>query len=744
MKFSDYCDKINSSFSTKFSNYEFIFKLFDSLSSSHFKSEGTSDKDYASRLYTENGRYFKNVKSSIPTPLRESKFKSFLKRNMRNDIDLCFNSYEIRSVDKDLDLLIDAIILVLKNMIDEPTGTTSYTFNKAYSELVLKKGINKPIYKEYLSKSRKKLAKVKTILFDEVNFYDIYIANNIHIINKENSHFITEEGQLKGYLATTKEFTDKYGHYVSIQANGGYGKSMFMKHLFLCDGLENYKYEKSNLIPILISVKQYHGSETKLIDMAFDSINTYVDLSRDEFLADLKKGYFLFLFDGLDEIKSHLQIEFIDELTTLTSKYEDNYYVTTARASEIMVSQFGYKKLELEGLTLERAQKMISKMPGYDDELKKSFNEDLEFSWRSYKTICENPLLLNIMFLIYKEKNKKMPVNLFEFYDNAYEVMYEKHNMIQNHRREYKTKLSKNDLKKVISEFCYLLYQEQEYEFDDRKAMQIMNSSPRLSSISVDDFLFDFNKNLNLIYLEDGKYKFIHRLFQEFFVANYLSTLPNNEYDGLIDWFEKITKQKQRYIFASRGSTILNMLYEMDKKRCLDKIIKPVLQPYIKKEYTKSNYLNYYDKVLGILVVADYQSSAIKHPLIRLICDGLRITMNFDIHDCKDEFDSQYISDYMLYEIDFPDNDDIHTCSPVLKSDIDDRTKNMSYDEKQEYIEKNICDYDATDEPIYEIPIRDIINWPERFPDLCSKLFSNEKNYFRDHYQALYDLMYKE
>ena len=72
MKFSDYCDKINSSFSTKFSNYEFIFKLFDSLSSSHFKSEGTSDKDYASRLYAENGRYFKNVRSSIPTPLRYS------------------------------------------------------------------------------------------------------------------------------------------------------------------------------------------------------------------------------------------------------------------------------------------------------------------------------------------------------------------------------------------------------------------------------------------------------------------------------------------------------------------------------------------------------------------------------------------------------------------------------------------------------------------------------------------------
>ena len=207
--------------------------------------------------------------------------------------------------------------------------------------------------------------------------------------------------------------------------------------------------------------------------MIHKSITAYVGLELDELLSDLQKGMFLLLFDGLDEIKLDLQAEFMDELSSLASRYDKNYFVTTCRPSEIMVRQFGFKKIILEGLTKERAIKMINKIPGYDEKLKTGFIEDFKQEWNRYKTICENPLLLNIMFLIYKDKNKKFPTKIYEFYDSAYDVMYEKHNLIQNHKREYKTKLTKNQLKNVISEFCYLLYQDGDIDFTFRYAKKI-------------------------------------------------------------------------------------------------------------------------------------------------------------------------------------------------------------------------------------------------------------------------------
>ena len=75
--------------------------------------------------------------------------------------------------------------------------------------------------------------------------------------------------------------------------------------------------------------------------------------------------------------------------------------------------------------------------------------------------------------------------------------------------------------------------------------MQIISESSFADKVSPDDFITDLTDNLNLFYLENDKYHFIHRSFQEYFTANYCRLLTDKEFAKLPTWFDNLTKNKK-------------------------------------------------------------------------------------------------------------------------------------------------------------------------------------------------------
>ena len=229
-------------------------------------------------------------------------------------------------------------------------------------------------YEKYYKNESQEVSIVKTILYKNspISFYDIYTSPNI--VNKQSSDSKKELLELEGANLCTKNYLNTFGRFTSITAPGGYGKSMFMKHLFLNEQSQNLpKNLKTGLVPILLKIRSFSNTDHSLEGMLYNKINKYISIDYEDFIEDLKIGGFLLLFDGLDEIRDSEIDPFFTQLEALTTKYPKNYYVTSSRPSESMECVSKFNVLIIKGLTFNQSQVLIKKLPEYDEELKDKF-----------------------------------------------------------------------------------------------------------------------------------------------------------------------------------------------------------------------------------------------------------------------------------------------------------------------------------------------------------------------------------
>ena len=375
----------------------------------------------------------------------------------------------------------------------------------------------------------------------------------------------------------TKNFIEKFGRFTSITAPAGYGKSMFMKYMFV-----NEKYiqtsNKTNLIPILINSRMFNRSEGTIEKMLHDKVFVHMQISLIEFLNDLKQGGFLLLFDGLDEIKNSEVNAFFIQLNNLTIKYSNNYFITSSRPSELMECIFKFKVINLNGFKTKQAINLISKLPNYDNESKKAFCYLLNnSSYKKYSKLIENPLLLTLMFLIYVG-NKKITTKSYQFYEKAFAVLYEEHEKLKGHEpRVFKTNLKKSYFSLLLSEFCFHTAHLEPIEFTEIDVLKTLKKTS-FSALSSDDFIDDLRNNLNLITYENEKYHFIHNLFHDYFCAKYLSDIDDNDFKNLDIWFESLGNKKN-FCSSIKGKEIMSFLLEINK----EKTFKVLINPYLNK-----------------------------------------------------------------------------------------------------------------------------------------------------------------
>ncbi len=84
-------------------------------------------------------------------------------------------------------------------------------------------------------------------------FYDFYVCNNVYqkINSSQNTY------QQKYIKNTTANDLIDFSNFIILSGTGGLGKSMMMRHLLL-DTIKNY--EKTNRIPVFISLKDINGN----------------------------------------------------------------------------------------------------------------------------------------------------------------------------------------------------------------------------------------------------------------------------------------------------------------------------------------------------------------------------------------------------------------------------------------------------------------------------------------------------
>lgn len=478
--------------------------------------------------------------------------------------------------------------------------------------------INTDYYTTYISNCVNKISKLKTILYTEkpVDFYSIYVCNDICLDLDFKDRVKDSEIPLKS--ATPKKLIDRYGNFLTISAPGGSGKSMFLKHMMLCE--YRFKGEKwmdsTGLVPVLLTLKDFNKKHDSIESFIFERMKKYdPNLDQSIIKKDFSKGIFMFLFDALDEVENNLLDEFITQLDDFSAQYDSNVYILSSRPNSICNSLTSFTALRLLIFSEREGEKLINNFTDFDKQKRDEFNKRTfthpKLRYQS-NNIEGNPLLLTIKFMIFMQTNKILESGSADFFDAAYEALYTTHDQIHNHftNRVYKTKLEMDELKKAISEFCYLTYFQFKYTFRRSEIDEFIEEmkTAKEFNFNTSAFIRDLKDNLSLLVVEDGIYTFIHRNFQQYFAAFYLSrqkkSFFTNDIISLIDNYSAKRYQRDSILYEAKNgkgklfyifydceiSTLLDMAHQIRP----DKIEKFIFLPALKSIFGKKTDLQHY------------------------------------------------------------------------------------------------------------------------------------------------------
>ena len=137
----------------------------------------------------------------------------------------------------------------------------------------------------------------------------------------------------------------KISNNIVITGSGGTGKSMIMRHLFL------NTHHRGEYIPVLVELRKIGDikEENALFNLIHYCIESFdVKLNQEQFEYSLRSGKYLFLFDGLDEVKEEYRGMAMQLIQKISNKYPDNGYIVSSREE-------GVSFHELETYTLLKA-----------------------------------------------------------------------------------------------------------------------------------------------------------------------------------------------------------------------------------------------------------------------------------------------------------------------------------------------------------------------------------------------------
>ena len=545
------------------------------------------------------------------------------------------------------------------SLVEETNNKTDSNLNEDFSYL--------GYYSKYLDEATTKVRKIKTILYrsEPVDFYKVFVCNNI---SKQNDPKKAETF-VKVTQATPKKIIDSFGKYLTISAAGGYGKSMLLKHLFLCEWLYKDGFEHTNLVPILLNLKDYKKNIESLPSYVFYRIKKFdSSLDYETFCSDLKAGRFMLLFDALDELPQNMVSDFISNINSMLEEYGNNVYIISSRPTNISDELSAFSTIILHGFEKEQGIKLIKKFTDFPEDKINGFVNKL-----NRRGILEqnNPLLLTIQFMIFVESGQYLKRETYKFYEKAYEVLFSTHDQIhsQYNERQYQTFSDIDKYKMYLAEFCYLSFFKFKYSFERNDIEKIVDELNQKYGydFTTKQFINDAKDNLCLLYYESGKYSFIHRSFQEYFTALFISKQKPSFFNSLFlkDLNSYYSRRVHQSFSLNEGifaffiggiSSLLQMIYDINSEKMEKYIILPCLAALFEND--ENDFLSYMRKVHPSLDVYeedseyDYESNQIHDDITRFVAYDL-LNLNKECSLIYNEkLERLFIKEYQYFIID--------------------------------------------------------------------------------------------
>ncbi|TWI04662.1 NACHT domain-containing protein [Luteimonas cucumeris] len=350
----------------------------------------------------------------------------------------------------------------------------------------------------------------------------------------------------------------KVGRRAIVTGTGGSGKTIFMRYLLL-DAIE-----RGVGYPVFIELRNINELEEvdleKLI-VGFMKEHGF-PLSESLAIRSLQEGLLVILLDGFDEVVASKRKVLEAAIKKLATQHPCQI-VLSSRPDMVLEGWDSFSSVRIAPLELEEACELIAKIRFDDDkEIKDRFIAKLKGGlFRTHEYFLSNPLLLSIMLLTYGD-SADIPKKFASFYEQAYTALFQKHDALKSgYRRERQTSLDIYEFARLFSTFSAITYNKRAFRFSMVDAVGFAKQAQRvvgMPGISPEDFLQDARQAVCLL-IEDGlDLAFVHRSFQEYFVARFI-----NDADMSLQkqYIKQLSSKEQEPLFEV--DNVLKLLHEM-------------------------------------------------------------------------------------------------------------------------------------------------------------------------------------
>ncbi len=323
---------------------------------------------------------------------------------------------------------------------------------------------------------------------------------------------------------------------ILIVGTGGAGKSMIMKKLALLS-----LTDAIDKVPLFVELRDFKNpAETTFFDNLWNLVTSEAG-RKDRAIFDeaFKLGSFIIFLDGLDEVDPSLREELKRQIDDIIQRFPDQKIIIASRPEVDFAGWNHFDIAHLNALDAQQTRRIIVQCP-FDNDLKQSFLEKLDSgSFKKHQSFLEVPLTVVVLLVVYGEF-LDLDEHLTSFYDQAYEVLYRRHDRIKGLKRSHFSKLPPDEFRKLLRAFCYRSLVNAETAFTEDSLSHYIARAGIISGVQVDNAAYaqDLINSVSLLHRDGSKLYFIHRSFQEYFAAEFIARYKGTEsfkvYDALV------------------------------------------------------------------------------------------------------------------------------------------------------------------------------------------------------------------
>lgn len=435
---------------------------------------------------------------------------------------------------------------------------------------------------DYLNEAYEKNAILNTVAFKrrKILLDDVYVPLTIEYRDKNENR--------KNILIN--EYSDsifKESNKILITDTAGMGKSTMSKKLLLSC------IDRNAGVPILIELRRLSKNKD-VIQEILEQLNPINEEIDKQFILDLiKRGDFVFFFDGFDEISITDRTQVTTEIQKFISKARNNKFVLTSRPEEALSSFGDFFKYQIKPLVPNEAYELIRR---YDISnriaplLISKIQEKDNFS--NIKEYLTTPLLVSLLFTAFEHK-QSIPFKKHIFYRQVFDALFESHDLSKgdSFEREKHSKLGSDEFHRVLRTFGYFcLKKDNKIEFSrDELGLIIQESLDYVgeSNVKSSDFIKDLLITVPIFSKDGIYYKWSHKSLQEYFAAQFIF-IDSKEIQK--DILEHIAFHKNNMSYIN----VLDLYRSMDPLGFEDVITLSLLDKFL--DYINNSYKNFHGK----------------------------------------------------------------------------------------------------------------------------------------------------